>query len=213
MEHQIIRIPMPDSIYDELDDAFVGNEKETAHDFVWKLIRGLCRDAKLGKLNKVCTVNIVEDGQTKQEPVKLRGYELPIAESNPEWAPENLDKEDVKYFEHKITDKTSEYINLFCSFAILRHQKYVESLRVDQEKQIEKLIEDNTSVDTIDKMKENFEKILEKFSKAEPKYVEEILTNSIYPQIQQQIVKNIDMEFDKENEEMYPKEDPKKTSK
>ena len=69
------------------------------------------------------------------------------------------------------------------------------------------MIQDNASVDTIEKMKENFEKSLEKFSKAEPKYVEEILTNSIYPQIQQQIIKNIDREFDKENEEMYPKEE------
>ncbi len=204
---------MSDSIFDELDDAFVENEKESSHDFVWKLIRGLCRDAKLGKLNKTCIVNIIEDGQTKQETIKLKGYELPIAESKPDWIPENLDKEDVKYFEHKITDKTSEYINLYCSFAILRHVKYVKSLKADHEKKLADLIEKKTSVDTIDKIKENFEKTIERFDKAEPRYIEEVLTNALYPQIQQQIIQNIDKEFDKENEEMYPKEDPKKTSK
>ena len=209
----VIRIPMADTIFDELDDAFVENEKESSHDFVWKLIRGLCRDAKLGKLNKTCTVNLIEDGQTKQEQVKLKGYELPIAQSNSDWVPENLDKGDIKYFEHKITDKTREYLNLFCSFAILRHQKYCESMKVDHEKKVGDLIDKKTSVDTIDKIKENFEKTIEKFNKAEPKYIEEILTNAVYPQIHQQIVKNIDMEFDKENEEMYPKEDKKKSSK
>ena len=171
----IIKIPMSDSIFDELDDAFVDDPKQTSHDFVWGQIRVLCRDAKIGKLNKVCTVNVIENGQPKQESVKLRGFELETISSDPNWIPKDLEESDVKRFEHKITDKTGEYLSLYCSFAILRHTKYVESLKIDNERKIAELIEKETDSKTVDKMIENFQKTIEKFDESRPKCIEEVL--------------------------------------
>ena len=206
MEHQIIRIPMPDSIFDELDDIYIENEKETSHDFVWGLVRSLCKDAKLGKLNKTCTVNVIKDGQAAQDQVKLRGFELPVAESYSDWLPQKLDRDEIKYFEHKVTDKTMEYLRLFCSFAKLRHTKYADSLSEDNERKLAKLVESNTSEKAITDAKEGFDKALVKFRDAEPKYLEEIVFNAVYPHIHRKVTENVEKEFDRENEEMYPKE-------
>jgi len=213
MEHQILKIPMPDSVFDELEEAFMDNEKQTSHDFVWGLIRGLCRDAKLGKLNKTCTVNTITNGIPGQDQVKLRGFELEQAESNSEWIPKNLEKDEIKYFEHKVTDKTMEYLTLFCSFAILRHTKYTDSLEEDNERKLAKMIESKATEAQIQDAKEGFDQTVTKFREATPKYLEEILFNAVYPQIHKKITENVDKEFDKENEEMYPKKEAvKKTA-
>jgi len=213
MEHEIIKIPMPDSIFDELEDAYIDNEKETSHDFVWGLIRGLCRDAKLGKLNKTCTVNTIKNGATVQDQIKLRGFELQEAESNPEWIPEKLERDEIKYFEHKVTDKTMEYLKLFCSFAILRHTKYSDALQEDNERKLAQMIENKATDAQIKDAKENFDQTITKFRDATPKYLQEILYNAVYPQIHRKVTENVDKEFDKENEEMYPKKEAvKKTA-
>ena len=206
----LVKIPMPDSIFDELDDAFVG-EKESAQDFVWGLIRNLCKDAKLGKLNKVCTVNAIKDGVQVQEQIKLKGFELDIVPSDPYWIPQNIDKEDIKYFEHKVTDKTMEYLRLYASFAVLRHKKYADSIEAENNKKLDKMMVDKVDPKITDEAKENYSAAVKKFREGTPKCLEEIVFNSVYPSIHQKVNDNIDKELDKENEEMYPKED--KTSK
>jgi len=209
----LVRIPMSDLVFDELDDAFIDDDKQTAHDFVWGLIRNICKDAKLGKLNKTCTVNIIKDGQQAQDQIKLKGYELAIVDSDPNWIPENMDKEDIKYFEHKVTDKTWEYIKLYCSFAVLRHTKYCESLEKDNEKKLIQMINNNSSENMFKDAKENFSKSISKFKEGTPKLIEEILFNAIYPFVHRKVTENIEKEFDKENEEMYPKKEAvKKTA-
>ena len=170
----ILRIPMPDSIYDELDDAFVG-EKETPQLFIWEQIRALCRDAKIGRLNKNCTVNVIKDGVPATDNVKLRGFELPEASHDPTWLPPNMEQEDVKYYEHKVTDKTIEYLRLFCSFALLRHNKYADSIEEDNKKKLQKMIDGKAKQEQIDDAKENFVKGVQKFRDATPKCVEEII--------------------------------------
>ena len=213
MEHQIIKIPMPDSIFDELEETYMDNEKETSHDFIWGLVRALCRDAKLGRLNKTCTYNIVKDGVPGQDQLKLRGFELPEAESYSDWIPEKLERDEIKYFEHKVTDKTMEYLRLFCSFAIIRHTKYADSLQEDNERKLAKMIENKATDSQVQDAKENFDQAVTKFREVTPKYLQEILFNSIYPQIHRKVTENVDKEFDKENEEVYPKKEAvKKTA-
>ncbi len=213
MEHHVIKIPMTDEIYAELDDAFI-DKKETAHDFVWGLIRKICKDAKLGKLNKICAVNVIENGQQKTEQIKLKETKLEDVNSDSKWLPENLDKDEVVYFEHKITDKTMEYLKLFSSFTILRHEKFTGSLEKANSEKLEKMSSDKKTTEaTISDAKETFEKQLQKMYDAIPSCLEEVVYNAIYPAIQKEVADNIDISLDKENEEMYPKEDPKKTSK
>lgn len=205
----ILRIPMPDSIYDELDDAFI-DEKDTAQKFIWEQIRALCRDAKVGKLNKVCTVNVIKDGVPATENLKLREFELAQVSHDPSWLPPDMDATEVKYYEHKITDKTLEYLRMYCSFTLLRHNKYADSIEEDNTKRLKKIIETKPEQKLIEDAKENFAKTVDRFRDATPKCLEEIVFNGVYRAIHAKIVENIDREFDKENEEMYPTEDKSK---
>jgi len=200
MEHQIIRIPMVDTIFEELDDAFIG-EKETAHDFVWRLIRDLCKDAKMGKLNKVCSVNVIKNGKPEQESVKLKEVNLEELSSNPDWIPKNIDKDDVKYFEHKVTDKTWEYLHLFSSFTLLRHKKYGESLEAENNRKLADMEKDpNMKKELLEDARKNFGESVEKFHDIVPKCLEEVVFSAIYPKINHHVNQNIDKGLDKENE-------------
>ncbi len=206
MEHHILKIPMTKDVFDELDDAFI-DKNETSHDFVWKIIRNLCKDAKIGKLNKICTVNTIKDGKQIQEQVKLKRIKLDEIKNTPNWIPENMEKEDMTYFEHKITDKTLEYLKLFASFTVLRHKKYVESLQKENTKRIEKMLADkNTDQKVTKDAEKSFNEEIDRFTKTLPSCLEEVVFNSVYPSIQLEVNKNIEDSFNKENEEMYPKE-------
>ena len=209
MDHHIIKIPLTTDLFDELDDAFI-DQKETAHDFVWGQIRGLCKDAKIGKLNKICTFNVVNDGKPKQDQVKLRDVKLEELKSNPDWMPTRIDADEVKYFEHKITDKTLEYLNLFGSFALLRHGKYGDSMEVDHAEKLEKMKDNVSNPEVIEDAKKEFSEVAKNFREATPSCLEEVVFNAVFPAIHQEITKNIDKSFDKENEEMYPKEEKDK---
>lgn len=208
-QHQVIKIPMSDTIFDELDDAFI-DQKESAHDFVWGLIRTICRDSKMGKLNKACTIMIVKDGQQVQDQVKLKGYELEQITENSEWLPKHLSKEDVKYFEHKVTDRTMEYLRLYGSFAILRHDKLADSLEEEDNKKIAEMIKNKVSDDLLNDAKTNFAEANKKFRESKASCIEEAIFNEIYRHIHKMVMDNVDREFDKENESLYPKEEKQK---
>jgi len=204
-QHEILRIPMTDSIFDELDEAYVG-EKETAHDFVWGLVRHLCKDAKLGKLNKICQINSIKDGVPFVESVKLKGMTLEELPSNPDWIPQNMELEDIKYFEHSISDKTLKYLKVYGSFTKLRHDKYGTALEIDNERKLETLEKGNAKPELIEDAKKGFSESSERFQKAIPKCLEEVVFNAIYPSIHKKVTENVEKMFDKENEQFYPKE-------
>lgn len=219
MAHKVI-IPLTDDFYEEVEDAFI-DKPITAQKFIFDLIKVMCKDAKAGKLNKSCSVNIIENGSIKQEFVKLKevnleDYKLP---SNPEWLPKDMDKDSVRLWEHNVTDKTMEYIELFCKFVGLRFQRYNESVSNVAEDRTLKLREE------LEKAPENtkavLQKQLEEFVKATvegdkktqegiPKCIEECIYSQIYPKLHEEVMKNMDTEFDKEFEEMYPP--PKKVA-
>lgn len=210
-EHHILKIPMTDTIFDELDDAYI-DEKQTAHDFVWGLIRHLCKDAKLGTLNKVCQINIIKDGAASTDSVKLKGLTLDEIPSNSNWIPRNMELEDIKYFEHSISDKTLKYLKVYASFTNLRHVRYAESLDEDNARKIQNMENEKTSPELIAEAKSGFEKASEKFREAMPKCIEEVIFNAVYPSIHRKVTENVEKMFDKENEEFYPKEKAVKTA-
>jgi hypothetical protein len=207
---QLVKIPLTTDFFDELDDAFI-DQKETAHDFIWGELRKLCSDAKMGKLNKSCVVTFMKDGKQAQDVVKLRGLELEELPSNPEWIAKNMEKDEVKYFEHKVTDKTMEYLKLFSSFAILRHEKFGEAIAEEQEAQLKKMSQANKSEKEIDEARKRNLEALEKFNESKPKCIEECVFNAIYPAVYRHVTANVDKSLDKENEELYPKESPPTT--
>ena len=211
---------MNSDILDELEDAFI-DQKDDSHFFVWTLIRGLCKDAKMGKLNKTCVYNEMgPNGQPKKDSIKLKGIKVVELPSNPNWLPPKMEASDVGFYEHKVTDKTWEYLTLYSSFMLLRHQKWAESIEKFHEESIrltEERLEKETSVEAkvqmrqgLEQMKKQFAEERENLEKDEPTCMEQAIFNSIYPAIYQQVTLNIDKALDKENEEMYPPKDAKK---
>lgn len=198
---------MLDTFHEELDDAFI-DEKIDAHDFIWGELKRLCKDAKMGKLQKSCVVNTIKDGQQIQDTVKLRGLELVDVPSDPNWKPDSMEASEIKYFEHSMTDKTMEYLKLYCSFAVLRHDKYAESMEEDQKKKIAELMLKKADQKIVDDAKQTLEKTIENFKKGRPSCMEQILYSALYQPISQKVLANMDKEFDKENEQVYPKEKP-----
>lgn len=209
-DHVIVRVPLTDLIFEELDDAFVG-EKETSHDFIWGLLRKLASDGKMGKLNKSCTFSTIKDGQQIQDVVKLRGLELEELPSNPQWISKTMEEDEVKHFEHKVTDKSWEYLKLFASFALLRFDKLGEAVKEENAKAIEKMIKNNKSVEDVKEAQKKQTEGLEKYLESRPKCIEETIYNNIYPAVYRKVVDNVDVSLDKENEELYPKEIPATT--
>lgn len=213
---QTLTIALTDTFYDEVEDAFI-DKPQDAHQFIWGLIKGMCKDAKAGKLNKSCSVNLLDEitGQVKPEFVKLKDldltkYDLP---SDPNWLPKDMEKKDVRNWEHKVTDKTMEYIKLYCQFVGIRFERYnesvmnVEQAKVDKLKEsLEKTAEENKPhlQTAIDEAVKRFEEMQKSNEENLPKCIEHCVYNQIYPQLHQEVLKNMDAEFDKENEEMYP---------
>jgi hypothetical protein len=211
-----LTIPLTDTFYDEVEDSFI-DKKIDSHQFIWELIKGMCKDAKAGKLNKSCSINLVDEktGQIKPEFVKmkdvdLKKYTLP---SDPTWLPKDMERKDVRNWEHKVTDKTMEYIQLYCQFVGIRFEKYNESVMKVEQGKVEKLKQAlaNATDETRPSIQKSIDEAAKRFEELEksnaanlPKCIEHCVYNQTYPQLHQEVIKNMDSEFDKENEEMYP---------
>ena len=211
-----LRIPLPIDVHDELEDAFI-DQKEDSHTFIWQQIRGLCRDAKMGKLNKACIFQkLNKAGGFDRDSVKLKEVTLEELPSNPDWVPLKMEADEVSYFEHKITEKTLKYLMLFSSFSLLRYDKLEESIKkLDEENLAEmrdKITETNRKVEEpkIIEAEKKIKEADEERQKDKPTCMEQCVFNSIYQQIYRHVVANVDKSFDKENEEMYPPKDAKK---
>lgn len=203
----ILKIPFDKEFLSELEDAFI-DKKETAEDFIWGEIRRLCKDAKLGKLNKSCVVSVLKNGQQIQDTIKLKDVELHDAPSDPSWIPPLVEKEDVTYYEHKITDKTLEYLELYASFSLLRHDEWANSVVKHNEELLEKMRENtDTEQKVIDDAEAEFTKTKEGLEDQAPHCLEQCIYAAIYAPIHKHVSDNIDVMFDKENEEANPKEE------
>ena len=206
MSSTVLKIPLEKEFAEELEDAFI-DKKDSAHDFVWLEIKALCKDAKLGKLSKSCVYNSIRNGQPTQDSVKLKEVTLKELPSDPTWIPDNFNKEDVTFFEHKITETTKKYLELYGSFNILRHEQYCQALVDDQEKTITKMEQNGADPNLIADAKEALVELKSKFEENAPVCLEQAIFVAIYPKLLQEVTANIDKEFDKENEQMYPKEE------
>ncbi len=204
---QILRIPFDKEFLSELEDAFIGKD-EDASDFIWREIRRLCKDAKIGKLNKVCVVNILQDGKQISETLKLKDVTLEETTSDPEWIPNLHEKEDVTHYEHSITETTMNYLKLFGSFTILRHEKWAKSIIKENDKMLQRMRKDpKTEQTVIDDAIEAFNKNKQMLDDAKPKCLEDAIYSSIFSNLYKHVSDNIDTMLDKENEAANPKEE------
>ncbi len=225
-----ISIPLTDTFYDEVEDAFIDKPID-AQKFIFDLVKTMCKDAKAGKLNKSCSVNTIENGQVKQGFEKLSEVNLDefTLESDPSWLPKDLDPKGVRKWEHKVTDKTMEYLRMYCQFVGLRFKKYNESILKEGQERVDKLKKElETAPETlpsppdpkgaratkemIQKQIETEQKLLDDQSKkaqeSVPKNIEEAIYGQVYPKLHKTVMDNLDQEFDKEFQEMYPSKTP-----
>ena len=225
-----LKIPLTDTFFDEVEDAFIDKPID-AQRFIFDLVKGMCKDAKAGKLNRSCSVNIIENGQIKQEFVKLTDVNLAdfTLESDPNWLPKDLEKQHSRNWEHKVTDKTMEYVRMYCQFVGLRFQKYNESTTAEAQKRIDKLTKELATApetlpsppdpkgatatkamlqEQIEVEKKRMEEGNKKNEETVPKNIEECIYSQIYPKLHKSVMDNLEQEFDKEFQEMYPSKTP-----
>jgi len=215
-----LKIPLTDTFFEEVEDAFI-DKPITAQKFIFGLIKTMCKDAKAGKLNRTCSVNLIKKGQVVQEFVKLKDVNLAdyTLKSDPNWLPKDAEKEHTRYWEHMVTDKTMEYISMYCQYVGLRFVKYNESVEIEGKERIAKLEEElkrplpdvkapeeirKNIQEQIDSTKKQIEEDKVKTAESTPKCIEHCIFTQIYPKLHSEVMKNLDTEFDKEYEEMYP---------
>jgi len=210
-----LKIPLSKEIHDELDDAFIDDEKtEDARSFIWGLLRNLCRDAKIGKMSKTCAYSVVDGtGQLQQKTIKTREIKYKPLPSDPTGIPPDLKDDTIKPWVHKVTDKTWEYLQLFTVYAQLRHNKFVDSaVRRDSDrlKELQDEYEHSktpSNKQRVDDHREAMKEAAEGREKDKPKCIEQVIYAAIYQPLFQKLTENIDKEFDSENDEMYKKKD------
>ncbi len=215
-----LKIPLTDTFFDEVEDAFI-DKPITAQKFIFGLIKTMCKDAKAGKLNRTCSVNLIKEGQVVQEFVMLKDVNLEdyTLQSDPNWLPKDGEKEHTRYWEHMVTDKTMEYISMYCQYVGLRFERYNASVEKEGKERIAKLEEelkrplpDVKAPEEITKniqeqlvsTKKRIEEDKIKTEESTPKCIEHCIFTQIYPKLHAEVMKNLDTEFDKEYEEMYP---------
>jgi len=225
-----LSIPLTDTFFDEVEDAFI-DKPQTAQEFIFSMVKSMCKDAKAGKLNKTCSINIIENGQVKQEFAKLSEVNLAdfTLESDPNWLPKDLDAKGVRKWEHKVTDKTMEYVRMYCQFVGLRFKRYNESIKKEGQARIDKLKKELETApetlpsppdpngaratkkmiqDQIETETKLMDEQVKKDTEAVPKCIEHAIYSQIYPKLHKTVMDNLDQEFDKEFQEMYPKKTP-----
>ena len=216
MSH-LIKIPFTEEVYEQLDEVFAG-EDEDLNKFIFDIVKAKCKDAKTGIFNKKIAFNKYRADSPQPVPefvklkeCKLENYELPF---NPSWLPEEVEGENVKYWEHKLTDKTYHFLQEFAKMTMFRIEKFHASITEFNEHEIENLnaemkeAKDNKEKRTIEDklklLKADFEEFKKNKEEAIPVCFEQVIYNEVYPQVQQRLFANMDAEFDKEFEEVYP---------
>jgi len=185
MTYHLLKVFLSEDALVSLEDHFVDKEK-ALQKFVYEQIRGLCRTAKLCKINKQMMANIEKDGVMSQETFNLKEIDLEkyTLESDERWLPEKYDKESTTFYALKVGDNTYELLELFAQIYNCRIELYNDS------------IPDN-----------DINKESKTLKPAE--CVEQIVHGQLIQPIMNKISENIDKELDKEFDEITKDEKKK----
>ena len=205
---QIFKIPMTKDFLNELEDAYV-DQKTSLHRFIFELITGLCREAKLCKLSKNTPVNRWVDKKRTQKVVKfkeirLEDFTLP---SNPNWCPEDMDIDDMTTFDLKLREKTMEYLNLYGQIISIRVKNYNESTDKHEAEILDDLRKNGTNEEGLKVQEEQNRSAKELRDYSFPTCLEQAIFGQIYQPIHQAVSKNVEQVFNKEFEESYGEEE------
>jgi len=174
----------------QLEDEFVDKEDDLRH-LVYEPIKGIAKQAKMILLNKQFVANEMDDDQQpKQETYKLNEFNIDkfAAKSDPEWLPENVEKEEAKPYKIRVGDKTWGLLETFFKLYNARIDLY------------------NRSLDKSDKKYED--------NKAKVATCwEQIIHEQLIGPVMQKIDKSIDKELEDEFKEVYKSKSEKAAEK
>ena len=213
MEH-MLKIPIPYEIHEEFADCLVESEKEP-EDVIWKIIKSMCKDARIGKLNKSCSYIMLDaKGTQTTRTERLKNITLEKIGSDPQWLPPGMEKKNAKYFQYKLNEKLWEYFQTYCSFDAFRRKKIIESMEKNTQDEIDSkkhMLANATAQERqaiekeISQMESDMMALREDARKNAITCVEQVAYSKIYPEIFRMATENIEQSLEKENEELYPK--------
>ncbi len=208
-----VKIPMNEETRIALEDVFVDAQNMDARKFIFDALKNACQDAKRSVRNGVTPINQrQEDGQMKQTEYKLKDVDLEkyTLNDNEGWLPENLSKEDNTPIELKLGDNTMKYLKIFGQLVNIRHEQYnmaeEEYLVIQRDEMKSKL----PNKEAYQKWEKTIETQKTTRLDAVPTSLQQALYVSIWPLLQQKIDMSDGLMFEKEFNEIYPKDDATK---
>lgn len=177
-----------------LEDHFVEKDEDALRQYIFSLIKGLAKNAKLIRMNKSFASNVEikggEPNETKEKIWYLKDVNLDkfTLEEDSSWIPKSLDKDDLKIYSIKVGETTWEALQIYVQAHCAKIKFYNDSLDENDKRYKIKLIE-------------------------KPACFEQVVYESIIPQIYQKIDASNDVEFQKEFDKINEPPEKKKKEK
>ena len=182
---QEVKIFLSEDALVELEDAYIEKKKDLRAQ-ISEQVKILYKGAKMTKVHHMIIVNLksenVDNGErvlkAEQVPLKnveLKKYNLP---HNPDWIPENMEKDDTKTYVLKVGDNTWKYLLYFVKIYCVKIDLYNDKLLSNEKSEIAK----------------------------QPACFEQVLHEQLISGLNAIISKNMDKIFDAEFEEVHKEE-------
>lgn len=178
-----IRVYLHEDALTQLLEQFDDKEKDLRK-LVFDRIKTFTTDAKMIKLNKTFTARTIKNNLPFEDTFTLKEYPFDKHDalpSKPKWHPEKMDKDETKFYEINVTEKTMDYIKLFSQVyqnRILIFNKSIpksdpnrNDILIDQAQCLEQLIHEQLYGTIMDKIRsaieDEFDEEFEEANKSE----------------------------------------------
>jgi len=184
MAYHLLKVFLSEDALVSLQDQFVDKEK-ALQKFIYEQVRGLCRTAKLCKINQQMMANIEKEGVMTNETYNLKEIDLEkyTLGSDESWLPEKYDKDSTTFYALKVGDNTYDLLLYFGQIYNARIDLYNDSIPETDINKKQKLLKP-------------------------AECMEQIIHGQLITPIMNKITEHIDKELDKEYDELL-KEDKK----
>lgn len=214
-----IRVRMPQAVLDELEEALMSDSESDLRKFMWDILKSMCKDAKMARLHRRIRYQYVAGGRVQaKDGDRTDPASLPELPSDPSWRPDDMDESDEGTWTHKVTDKTWEYAGYAARILAYRTDRFVESLREEQAKEIrgmEERVEAAGAAERkalergIEDLRKAHAETVESHEKGRPSCIEHAVYLSVIQPVMERIAKGMDAMWDAEDEQANPKEEKK----
>jgi len=178
---KIIKLFLPNDFHEELLYQYEDKDKDLRK-LVFGFLKPFGTQGKMVKLNQSIQARIMKDGKMTSEDVSLKDVNVEkfTVPSDPKWIPEAVTSDEVTEYTQSVSQRLYDDLWYYGKVYCARLQLYNDSL---------------------DKKSPTHDKDVAIL----PKCFEQIIQDSVVPQLSQSVVGNIDKEYDEEFEEMEKK--------